>query len=628
LKFAAEPHARRGPSSSLLAASTFGLLTLAPAALTFATDIEGVLPGALDQPQVNALFRRSPTGDPLTTGSTTDAADFTVGAFLDTGASGHLLSNETAGYHDPNDPSNDVDGLGVQRDASVGGQRTVFEDVGGGGTVQFNVSEPLYMQLASYNQNTVYGDPNDPPGTFRPQLSDFGPVSGPVRTQVGPVVRPADFDPLQNLDVIGMPAMLGKVTVMDNRGLNKFATTQDVEHDTDVLDTYIYNPGTPFNPVDAAVPQASVNPGIPGTNRHIGLSYANFNAFSTVTPTGAPGPTLAHNPFVGKDPVRLADGTSQPDVPGIKMSFNGATAEGNFLLDTGAGASFISKGKAASLGIHYQAGHEPGDPQSDPPADPILVDANNNPIPNQFTIDISAFGADDPNDPNDSSAIRIAGFYLDNMLVRTKEGSAANDADPRHFNYRGAPVLVNDITVSRDLGGGNLQTITLDGVFGMNFLAASAEPITSIFDPFVTAPGAFDWITFDEPNATLGISMGKPGDADLDGDVDGNDVGIWASNFTGSGGSTTKTWDQGDWDYDGDVDGNDVGLWATNFTGSGGRILSLPDADPGAVAALEAMGFTVVPEPTGLALLAFGGLALGRRRRQAPRASLSRLNVV
>jgi ELWxxDGT repeat protein len=60
------------------------------------------------------------------------------------------------------------------------------------------------------------------------------------------------------------------------------------------------------------------------------------------------------------------------------------------------------------------------------------------------------------------------------------------------------------------------------------------------------------------------------GDADLDGDVDGNDVGRWATNFTGSGGSTSKTWLEGDWDYDGDVDGNDAGRWAMNFTGSGG----------------------------------------------------------
>jgi autotransporter-associated beta strand protein len=108
------------------------------------------------------------------------------------------------------------------------------------------------------------------------------------------------------------------------------------------------------------------------------------------------------------------------------------------------------------------------------------------------------------------------------------------------------------------------------------------------------------------------------GDADLDGDVDGNDVGRWATNFTGSGGSTSKTWVEGDWDYDGDVDGNDVGRWAVNFTGSGGGTLNIPDAQPEAVALLEAMGFTVVPEPTGVSLLGVAGaigVATRRRRR-------------
>jgi len=61
------------------------------------------------------------------------------------------------------------------------------------------------------------------------------------------------------------------------------------------------------------------------------------------------------------------------------------------------------------------------------------------------------------------------------------------------------------------------------------------------------------------------------GDADLDGDTDGVDIGAWATNFTGElGGTGSKTWAQGDWDYDGDVDGADAGLWAQAFTGETG----------------------------------------------------------
>jgi hypothetical protein len=484
----------------LLLATTAAIAALP--ATSYATDIEGVLPGALDQPRVNVLAKRTPTGDPLQYDAN-DPSAYILNAFLDTGASGHLLSNETAGFQDDDltDGDDSEPGLGVVR-AEVGGNKVVFEDVGGGGTVQFHVSEPLYLQFASHNQNTALAIPGDP--DFAPQLSDFGPVSGPVRTQVGPVVRPGFGDPLANLDVIGMPAMLGKVVVMDGRGLNKFAETQDL-NDFDVLDTFIYNPGTPFNPGDASEPQASVNPGIPTVDRHISLSYANFDNFSETTPTGAPGPTLAHNPFVGRDPVRLADGVSQPNVPGIKIGRNGASSEGNYLLDTGAGASFISKAQASALGVTYATGRQPGDPQTG--ADPLLVDANGNEIENQFSISIAAFGADDPNDPDDSGAIKLSGFYLDSMLIRSAEGDASVDSDEKHLQFLGAPVLVFDISVFRDLPGGGTQQITLDGILGMNFFAASAIPIESLFDPFVTAPGAFDWLVYDEAAGTFGVSL-------------------------------------------------------------------------------------------------------------------------
>jgi hypothetical protein len=66
------------------------------------------------------------------------------------------------------------------------------------------------------------------------------------------------------------------------------------------------------------------------------------------------------------------------------------------------------------------------------------------------------------------------------------------------------------------------------------------------------------------------------GDADLDGDADGVDIGTWATHFTGElGGTGSHLWTEGDWDYDGDVDGVDAGKWSQAFTGElGGRGLS------------------------------------------------------
>src|SRR5688572_7455090 len=163
------------------------------AAPALATEIDGVLMGALDQPKVNGLLRRTPTGDPLNY-DPQDGSQYIFNAFLDTGASGHLLSNETAGVTDPANPGDDEPGLGVVRD-SFNGTRITFEDVGGGGAVQFNVSELLHLQLASHTQDTAFQFGGGP--EFKPQLSDFGPVSGSIRTQIGPVIRPVEGDPLR-----------------------------------------------------------------------------------------------------------------------------------------------------------------------------------------------------------------------------------------------------------------------------------------------------------------------------------------------------------------------------------------------------------------------------------------------
>ena len=84
-----------------------------------------------------------------------------------------------------------------------------------------------------------------------------------------------------------------------------------------------------------------------------------------------------------------------------------------------------------------------------------------------------------------------------------------------------------------------------------------------------------------------------PGDFDLDGDVDNDDLTILRGGFGMESGAYV---DSGDADMDGDVDGDDYLLWQQNF----GVVSSISSA--------------TIPEPSTLALTAFALLGLLRRR--------------
>ncbi len=197
--------------------------------------------------------------------------EFAFPVLLDTGASGVIISDsyrQALGipfqqFPDPNGPT-----------------RVLFEDVGVGGSDEFNVSRQIRVELAN---NHEAADPDDPDSYGHPQ--------GPLRLQMAQFTT----NPfLADLNIFGMPAMDNKVVVMD-------PTTVDFggPNFQGQINTWIYNPGTPPG-------TSNTDPGIPEVDLHVRLSYGNFERFTRVTPSGASqlglGPTLAHNPFIGPDP--------------------------------------------------------------------------------------------------------------------------------------------------------------------------------------------------------------------------------------------------------------------------------------------------------------------------------------
>jgi autotransporter-associated beta strand protein len=437
----------------------FSIILLASAVLrgspARAVDITGVFPAAMDQPMINCYFSLTPNGTPLWNPDGDPEwglTYFNVAAFFDTGASGILLSQETADY------------LSIPQ-SYYGGQPVVYEDVGVGGSEQFYVSQPLYLSLA--------GVPTDDLDNFSTYQTVYNQKFGPVRTQINQ--QPAD---LFAFDVVGVPAMAGKVVVMDPKPLDSILSF-------DGIHTYVYNPGAAYRPATA-----DTDPGIPATSHHLRLSYASFDSFTQVMPAGAEGPTLAQNPFIGPNPVAALYGGPPDDTSGVTVSYNGLNATGSFLFDTGAAASMISTSLAEQLHIRYKNGSpSSGILELFDPLQPGWTGT----IPNQFTLELGGIGG----------SATAAGFYLDDMLLRTLEGDPNDDLDPNHINFRGVPVLVFDITVQNPI---TQQSLTLDGIFGMNNLVASAT--ADLFGDF--AEGKFNWIVFDQPNGILGLDVKSP----------------------------------------------------------------------------------------------------------------------
>jgi hypothetical protein len=135
----------------------------------------------------------------------------------------------------------------------------------------------------------------------------------------------------------------------------------------------------------------------------------------------------------------------------------------------------------------------------------------------------------------------------------------------------------------------------------------------------IRGSAATDWtieeaVTAGIVNAKTGLSStttvkAGPGDANLDGTVDFNDLVALAQNYNTSG----KTWFHGDFTYDGTVDFNDLVQLAQNYNQP---VPSDPAFASASFDADLARAFASVPEPGTSALVGAGTFVLALRRKR------------
>ncbi|TWU20789.1 PEP-CTERM sorting domain-containing protein [Bythopirellula polymerisocia] len=275
---------------------------------------------------------------------------------------------------------------------------------------------------------------------------------------------------------------------------------------------------------------------------------------------------------------------------------------------TAAGLGAFAHGETAQALVIYR--------DVNPDIAVTLIDLQQN-LSGDYYIDMDSNGTDDFRiryqiAGYDPAAIRFQGVGYSEELSNTDKGS----------NY-----YVRSFELGDSIGPGAVTTSTGYGIVAANYLNFGAVD-TENYPQFagirldiggsthygwvrmqtspVNYPGSgapippltatiFDWAYETDPDtAILAGDVGSfvPGDFDDDGDVDGNDLSKWMTDYSVNGGS--------DGDLDGDSDGRDFLIWQRNYTGP---LLTAANSS--------------VPEPTSLALLAAGGgaLALKRRRR-------------
>lgn len=336
--------------------------------------IENTLEAALGQPRVWAQLRSEdgpltakPSGDPALRELLGD--DRTVEraflAFLDTGASGHVISKATA-----------------ERFGIAARENAVYHEVGLHGETQVGVSVPYDLAIAGTS-----GDTND----HEPPRDDFDMTFEKVAFQLTQSKPAGLMAMMGEINVIGMPAISRMVIEIDPAPMAAVFAKSNKQDPLDALDELAtLGNGPAVNILNSKSKKQRQRNSIKDADISIAYEERDFNQ-RTHPENRGPLPDLARNPIITAIECKTMERRFQGGSGGGGVH----TAVGDWLLDTGAAASIISVKTAQSLGL-YDNNREPA-------------------VPADFTLPLGGVGGE----------VKPAnGYIIDSITIKAAQGKS------------------------------------------------------------------------------------------------------------------------------------------------------------------------------------------------------------